>query len=253
MARIDTLANFLTDVATAIKSKTGKTDPITPANFDTEIISIQGANGGDSGEIPSAFTRIEKVVAHADQYIDTQLVPTANTGFEIDFETSDRFIAGYGALTILGCRSGSYYVSAFQLTTYTTEADGDINGAFAFGTVDSSSNYYLMKKPANMSNDTRIQISFKNRVFTDALGNQSEFTDNLAFDDAYSIALFGLNEAGRAREQSNTTLYDCKFYEGNTLVRHYVPVMRKIDGMIGLYDTVMGVFYDNNGYGFATE
>lgn len=42
MARIDTLANFVTDVAIAIKNKTGKTDPITPANFDTEIESISG-------------------------------------------------------------------------------------------------------------------------------------------------------------------------------------------------------------------
>ena len=41
MARIDTLGNFLTDVATAIKRKTGKTDTITPANFDTEIESIE--------------------------------------------------------------------------------------------------------------------------------------------------------------------------------------------------------------------
>lgn len=43
MARIDTLANFLTDVATAIKNKTGKTDAITPANFDTEINSIEAS------------------------------------------------------------------------------------------------------------------------------------------------------------------------------------------------------------------
>lgn len=46
MARIDTLANFLTDVASAIKEKTGKTDTITPANFDTEIASIE--SGGSS-------------------------------------------------------------------------------------------------------------------------------------------------------------------------------------------------------------
>jgi hypothetical protein len=208
---------------------------------------------GTESEIPSAFVRIEKVVTHKDQYIDTKLIPTANTGFEIDFETRDQFIAAHGALTILGSRSRAYYVSAFQLTTYTTAADGDINGAFAFGTVSSSSNYYLIKRPANMSWGTRIQISFKNRVFTDALGNTSEFTENLAFDDAYSIALFGLNEGGSPREQSNTTLYECKFYEGDTLVRHYIPVMRKIDGMIGLYDTIMGIFYDNDGDGFAIE
>lgn len=52
MARIDTLANFLTDIAAAIKAKTGKTDPITPANFDTEINNIP--TGGDTS-IEDAF------------------------------------------------------------------------------------------------------------------------------------------------------------------------------------------------------
>lgn len=47
MARIDNLTNFLTDVATAIKGKTGKTDAITPAIFDTEIASIE--SGGSNG------------------------------------------------------------------------------------------------------------------------------------------------------------------------------------------------------------
>lgn len=54
MARIDTLANFLTDVAAAIKNKTGKTDAITPANFDTEIESIEG--GGSSKYAPRTIT-----------------------------------------------------------------------------------------------------------------------------------------------------------------------------------------------------
>lgn len=52
MARIDTLANFLTDIAAAIKVKTGKSDPITPANFDTEINNIP--TGGDTS-IEDAF------------------------------------------------------------------------------------------------------------------------------------------------------------------------------------------------------
>lgn len=48
MARIDTLVNFLTDVAAAIKSKTGKTETIKPENFDIEIAAI--TSGGDSSE-----------------------------------------------------------------------------------------------------------------------------------------------------------------------------------------------------------
>ena len=42
MARTDTLGNFLTDVATAIRNKKGTTDAILASNFDTEIASIEG-------------------------------------------------------------------------------------------------------------------------------------------------------------------------------------------------------------------
>ena len=41
MARTDTLGNFLTDVATAIRNKKGTTDTILASDFDTEIASIE--------------------------------------------------------------------------------------------------------------------------------------------------------------------------------------------------------------------
>ena len=41
MARTDTLGNFLTDVADAIREKKGTTDAILASNFDTEIASIE--------------------------------------------------------------------------------------------------------------------------------------------------------------------------------------------------------------------
>ena len=47
MARTDTLANFVTDVANAIRTKSGKSDLISPSNFDTEIINLP------SGETPT--------------------------------------------------------------------------------------------------------------------------------------------------------------------------------------------------------
>ena len=48
MARIDTLGNFLTDVATAIRNKKGTADTIPASDFDTEITSIE--SGGDINE-----------------------------------------------------------------------------------------------------------------------------------------------------------------------------------------------------------
>ena len=49
MARTDTLGNFLTDVAEAIRDKKGTTDTIQASNFDTEIANLPS---GGSSEVP---------------------------------------------------------------------------------------------------------------------------------------------------------------------------------------------------------
>lgn len=48
MARINNLTNFLTDVATAIKTKKGDSTPIPASDFDTEIANLPSGGGGDS-------------------------------------------------------------------------------------------------------------------------------------------------------------------------------------------------------------
>jgi len=47
MARVDTLDNFLEDVADSIREKKGTTEPILAKNFDTEIESISGGGSSD--------------------------------------------------------------------------------------------------------------------------------------------------------------------------------------------------------------
>lgn len=44
MARTDNLGNFLTDIANAIRNKTGGTASLKPANFDTEISNIKSGS-----------------------------------------------------------------------------------------------------------------------------------------------------------------------------------------------------------------
>ena len=68
MARTDTLINFLTDVAAAIKTKKGDSTPIPAADFDTEIANLPSGNGSilislidrtaTSFEIPEGTTSI---------------------------------------------------------------------------------------------------------------------------------------------------------------------------------------------------
>ena len=68
MARIDTLINFLTDVAAAIKAKKGDSTSIPAANFDTEIANLPSGDDtmlislidrtATSFEIPEGTTSI---------------------------------------------------------------------------------------------------------------------------------------------------------------------------------------------------
>ena len=68
MARIDTLINFLTDVAAAIKAKKGGSTPIPAADFDTEIANLPSGDDtmlislidrtATSFEIPEGTTSI---------------------------------------------------------------------------------------------------------------------------------------------------------------------------------------------------
>ena len=55
MARTDTLINFLTDVAAAIKTKKGDDTLIPAANFDTEITNLP--SGGNNTALISLIDR----------------------------------------------------------------------------------------------------------------------------------------------------------------------------------------------------
>ena len=59
MARTDTLNNFLTDVATAIRNKEGTTDEITANEFDTRIENLSTGGGGNNLPIPTMLNEVD--------------------------------------------------------------------------------------------------------------------------------------------------------------------------------------------------
>ena len=57
-----------------------------------------------------------------------------------------------------------------------------------------------------------------------------------------NIMLFGVRD-GNSYSSANQKIYSCQIYEGDLLIADYVPVRRKSDNTIGLYDTVAKVFH----------
>lgn len=60
MARTDTLINFLTDVAAAIKAKKGDSTLIPAANFDTEIANLPSGGGEGGGDNTTLISLIDR-------------------------------------------------------------------------------------------------------------------------------------------------------------------------------------------------
>lgn len=64
-----------------------------------------------------------------------------------------------------------------------------------------------------------------------------------------NIILFGTNGPLGPVEFALMKLYYCKWYDGNTLIRDFIPCYRKSDNEVGLYDIVGNQFYTNSGSG----
>ena len=87
------------------------------------------------------------------------------------------------------------------------------------------------------------------------LDGTSIYTFNdVTFSSNYNITLFALNARGVIENNSLMQLFNCKIWEGDTLVRDFVPALRKSDGKVGLYDLVSATFFTNLGTeNFATN
>ena len=102
MARTDSLPNFLTDVAGAIRSKTGETGKITASEFDTKINSIEL---GTAEDVINGIVEEYKVASGGN----------ISTGDFVKYlnETSSGNITNYAIDTTSG---GYYAIDAVQLT-----------------------------------------------------------------------------------------------------------------------------------------
>lgn len=181
---------------------------------------------------PTPSTFLPYIESHAKEYIDTGIIPDANTRVEADFEA-------------MSVGRGTYYIF------------GTI-GKFAFRYNGSSKKFNAASNAEVAFSNTILETTRHTVSMTQTScvidGDSSNAITLVAPSSAlsYNLFLFAYNNSGTASSFSRTRLYSCKIYSGETLVRDFKPYCNA-DGNVGLLDLVENKFYGNLGtVGFGT-
>lgn len=179
------------------------------------------------------YQQVEYIESTGTQYIDTGFIPNSNTSIEMKASNTSTTNA------CLYCARGT---SGYQDSTYT---------AFLINGTSLRVDYYntAYDNLITAVRDTQyIYKQYKNLVYID--GKLVKTLPEANFSSKYNMYLLA-SHRGEA-ELTNigkVKLNYCKIWDGDTLVRDFIPCYRKSDNVVGMYDLVNDVFYTNAGTG----
>lgn len=178
-----------------------------------------------AGELlPAAYRRLEYIEGTGTQYINTDTKVDVNTKFILDYQMTDITTTTNG---IFGASSGQ----TLQFLTQTGQGkyvfQWTPNSILSVGTKDTDKHRVIFDIPnTNISVDDDT-VSMASWTFDYPTGNIMLFANG-------HLSVYGRMKA-----------YGSKIYNGNTLVRHFIPALRKSDNKPGMYDAINNVFYTN--------
>lgn len=173
------------------------------------------------------YQEVEYIESTGTQYIDTGIYSDKNTEVELVGKT-----AGTGTQYLFGCSlAGTRYMLAQQ----------NSGSYLIFDFI--SSNFRTASSIVGYSDFHKIVIKDNNFSIDDKPIGSIESYSN--FTPTTTSWLFGANGSS----PSACIIKYCKVWQSGNLVRDFIPVYRKSDGAIGLYDLVGKSFYANAGTG----
>ena len=183
-------------------------------------------------DIPVGFTEVEYIQSNGTQYIDVGLKANGNTGLDIIFSNSIT-----NDLPVLGSRT-SWSSNSFSINW--------ANGKYAFN----YGNYALSQNlTTNVSIDTNKHTASIRSGGVCKFDSWSYTFGNYTFTTPNNIVLFALDNNGTiVFTQANINIYMCKIYDGDVLVRNFVPCLDN-NNVPCMYDKVEGKAYYNSGTG----
>ena len=210
------------------------------ARAESATIRVQAKTHPDW---PACYTPLDYIEGTGTEYIDTGYCPSPETRTVLDFQLT----AVKGQYRLFGVEkegAGNLVYSMYVNGTAAT------SGSFAYARRDNTGNWTAL-----VGADTVRHIFDFNHPRASG-GRAVTISDttisNKAITDAATVSAplplkLGAGGSATATNLSKYRLYSCQLYEGDELVRDFIPARRDSDGAVGLYDFVEGVFHPSTG------
>ena len=181
--------------------------------------------------LPEGYTQLNYIQSTGTQYIDTGYVITSENmrvviKFAYTAAHSDATLFGSETTGITG--SGEYSICSYGNPQFFVGGSKGLKSAYE----------------PSLNEVCTLDITANNGTLTDIWNetrqNSQSYTQSL--NHTYSVAVFGNNVSGAVTQKVSMKLYSFQIYDGNVLVRDYIPC-KNPDSTIGLYDLIGGEFY----------
>ena len=199
--------------------------------FKSGRVYTADASGSIERDVPVAYKKVEYIKSSGTQYIMTDIIPSDTTGIYAR-------VASHNIVTnLIWFGSNGAGNSRLWITNEKSK-------------ISLSWNEYMptTSRPAiSLDVVNTVKINFLNdrkKVY-----NDTEIDSNIATlnTNNYPMAIFAGNSSGSITLKSSISLYELKVSDGSKIIANFVPCYRDDDGEVGLYDTINGKFYENQG------
>lgn len=203
--------------------------------FYTDINGNNFTASSEKSAIAAIGTPIEYIQSSGTQYIDSNFIPKATTRTIMKAEPMawSAWSAFFGTRNITAPTASQAYIAAIPAAT--------LYRSDYFGSSLTAETPTVMQV-TNIDKNKNI-CSFNNIIITNTSSTVNATTN---------MFLLALNDVGTAKYFLSAKLYSCQIYDGNTLVRDFIPI-KTTTNICGLWDKVNKVFYKNAGTGAFTS
>ena len=209
---------------------------------NANLIDYKIYGNSKQGKLPSEYQQVEYIESTGTQYIDTGKFAPLNTDIYVRFQINDTTQSSSNNGAIFGGRSAqtSNTCTLFYLASTNPQY-------FRF---DRANQTTIGKaNQISINNQSIYEFSYINNIATlKNLTENQEISSNIATPSTFTTNSLNLFAVGGGTIFKGK-IFEWKYWEKGELLQNFIPCYRKNDNVVGMYDTINNVFYENAGTG----